>query len=63
MFQEYAVQNLLLYYDSEYQWPSVYKTSKVRPGFLSNLLLIVRHAEPQNLSHITPKTGQVCNPV
>lgn len=27
--QEYAIQNLLLYYDSENQWPSVYKAKKV----------------------------------
>ncbi|KAL1139755.1 hypothetical protein AAG570_006732, partial [Ranatra chinensis] len=26
--KEYAVQNLLLYYDSEQQWPSVYKSNK-----------------------------------
>lgn len=30
LLQEYAVQNLLLYYDSDTQWPAVYKTSKVR---------------------------------
>jgi hypothetical protein len=28
--QEYAIQNLLLYHDVITQWPTVYKTSKVR---------------------------------
>lgn len=29
-FQDYAIQKLLLYYDTPYQWPVAYEPSKVR---------------------------------
>lgn len=37
--QEYAVQNLLLYYDSDTQWPSIYKSKKV--GYYKQIVLLI----------------------
>jgi hypothetical protein len=39
LLQEYAVQNLLLYYDSDTQWPAVYKTSKVGVCGITDLVI------------------------
>lgn len=38
--QAYSPQNLLLYYDSDHQWPAVYKSNKVIPWFTWNILLL-----------------------
>ncbi|KAJ1520514.1 hypothetical protein ONE63_003637 [Megalurothrips usitatus] len=55
--QEYATQNLLLYYDSARQWPAVYKTNKTCEQ--KEAVLSVAQNQVVNLTELRPDSGCV----